>query len=207
MTYGLSVSASSSGALLISFRTVEGGQGQSRRAGSRVLRNHPAVEPPKLNRTPKANDRKRKQSTARSVLSPIDPAKVSKAPSKKRSFRRKMSARCDASQVTEKMITDSSTPESRTKQAFKAKDTVSASLHPIHLSRISKPDAKRSTRRHRSSINLTQTSIHQRTKKNNSDTPPNSSTDRKVTRQSINASLRKSTRTTKRPERFHPGYQ
>ena len=185
----------------------EGGQDRSKRASSRVLRNHPATEPSRPNKPPKANGREEKQSTARSIHSPVDPAKVSKAPNKRRSPRRKMSVPCDASQAVEKTTTDSSAPEPRSKQAFKVKDAMPASLRPIHSSRVSKPGAKRPTRLCRGGTKLTPTTgVRRRTREDKLGTLPTPSTDRKAMQQSANASLRRSTRTTKPPERFHPGY-
>jgi len=69
----------------------EGSQGRSKRASSRALRNHPATEASRANKPPKASSRERKQSTARSIFSPVNPAKVSKAPIKRRSPYQKMS--------------------------------------------------------------------------------------------------------------------
>ena len=185
----------------------EDGQGRSKRASSRVLRNHPATEPSRPDKLPKANGRKQKQSRARSILSPVNLAKVSKAPSKRRSPHRKMSVPCDASQATRKTTTDFSAPELRSKQAFKVKDARPASLCPVHSSRVSKLGAKRPTRLRRGGTKLTPTTdIHRGTREDNLGTPLTPSTDRKPMQQSANASLRRSTRTTKRPERFHPGY-
>lgn len=130
----------------------EGGQGRSKRASSRALRNHPENEASRLNKPPKANDRKRKQSTARSILSPVDPTKVSKAPSKKRSPHQKMSVSCDASQTVEKTTVDSSNPQSRSKQVFKAKNAT-----PASLSKVSKPGSKRPTRLRKDGTKLTST--------------------------------------------------
>ena len=107
-----------------------------------MLRNHPATEPSRHDKPPKASSRKRKQSTARSILSPVDPAKVSKAPSKRRGPHQKMSVPYDTSQEAEKTTPNSSTPESRSKQAFKVKDPMPASLRPIHSLRVSNKDVK-----------------------------------------------------------------
>lgn len=184
----------------------EGGQGRSKRASSRALRNHPENEASRLNKPPKANDRKRKQSTARSILSPVDPAKVSKAPSKKRSPHQKMSVSCDASQTVEKTTVDFSTPQSRSKQVFKAKNATPASLRAIHSSKVSKPGSKRPTRLRTDGTKLTSTTdTHRLTRKGNLGTSSISSTDRKAMQQAANASLRRSTRISKQPERFRPG--
>ncbi|KAI4225864.1 MAG: hypothetical protein L6R40_008341 [Gallowayella cf. fulva] len=128
----------------------EGGQSQSK-VSSRVLRNYPATEASRLNKSPKVNVRQRKQSTARSILSPVDPAKVSKVYSKKRSSRRQLSVSCDPPQAAAEMTIDSTAPKPRSKRAFKVKDAMPASLRPIHSSGICKPSRKRLTGPHRGS--------------------------------------------------------
>ena len=185
----------------------EGGQGRSKRASSRALRNYSVNEVSRLNKPPKTNDRKRKQSTARSILSPVDPAKVSKAPSKRRSSHQKMSILCDALQTVKKTTVDFSTPQPRSKQVFKVKNAMPASLRPIHSSKVFKPGAKRPTRLRRDGTKLTSTTdTHWLTRKDNLGTSSISSTDRKAMQQSANASLRRSTRISKQSERFRPGY-
>lgn len=179
----------------------ESSQGRSKRASSRAFRNRPATEASRTNKPPKASGRKRKQSTTRSILSPVDPAKVSKAPSKRRSPRQQMSVPCDTSQTAEKTTTDSSNPESRSKQAMPA------SLRPIHSSRVSKPRGKRPTRQRRDGTKLPiTTGAHRLKREYNSGPSSTPSTGRKAMQQSADASLRRSTRTSKPPERFHPGF-
>lgn len=185
----------------------KGGQGRSKRASSRALQNHSVNQASRLNKPPKTNDRKRKQSTARSIFSPVDLAKVSKALSKKRSSHQKMSVSCDASQTVEKTTVSSSTPQSRSKQVFKVKNATPTSLCPIHSSKVSKSSAKRPTRLRKDDTKLTSTTdTHRLTRKDNLGTSSISSTDRKAMQQSANESLRRSTRISKQPERFCPGY-
>ncbi len=179
-----------------------GGRCQSKGPSLRVLRNHPTIEASRLNKPRKANGRKRKQSVG-SVLSPADPAKVSKASSKRRSPRQKMSVLCDTSQAAEKMTTDSTTPKSRSRPAFKIKDAMPASLRPIHPSRVGKPGGKRPTGLRRDSTKLPPTRLKG---ENNLGRLSSQPTGRKAMQQSANASLRRSTRITKQPERFRPGY-
>lgn len=119
------------------------GQDRSKRASSRALRNRPATEASRTNTPSKANGRKRKQSTTRSILSPVDPGKVSKMPSKRRSPRQKMNVPRGTSQAVEKTATDSRTHQPRSKQVVK--DVLPASLRPIHSLRVSKPGRKRPT--------------------------------------------------------------
>ena len=179
----------------------ESGQGRSKRASSRAFRNRPATEASRTNKPPKASGRKRKQSPTRSILSPVDPAKVSKAPSKRRSPRQQMSVPCGASQTAEKMTTDSSNPESRSKQAMPAP------LHPIHSSRVSKPRGKRPTGLRRDGTKLpTTTGAYRLKREYNSGPSSTPSTGRKAMQQSADVSLRRSTRTSRPPERFHPAF-
>ncbi|KAL8816168.1 MAG: hypothetical protein Q9223_004777 [Gallowayella weberi] len=96
----------------------EGGQSQSK-VSSRVLRNHPATEASGLNKSPKVNVRQRKQSTARSVLSPVDSTKVSKVYSKKRSSRRRLNVLYDPPQAAAQMTIDSTAPKPRSKRVSK----------------------------------------------------------------------------------------
>ena len=118
----------------------KGGQDRSKRASSRALRNRPATEASRTNKPSKANGRKRKQSTTRSILSPVDPGKVSKMPSKRRSPRQRINVPRGASQAAEKTATDSRTHQPRSKQVVK--DALPASLRPIHSLRVSKPGRK-----------------------------------------------------------------
>ncbi len=68
-----------------------------------------------------------------------------------------MSFPCGASQEAERTITDYGTPESRSKQAFKVKDVMPASLCPIHSSRHSKPAGNLPSRLRRDGTKLWQT--------------------------------------------------
>ncbi|KAL8973570.1 MAG: hypothetical protein Q9197_002193 [Variospora fuerteventurae] len=176
----------------------KGGRGQSKEVSSRVLRNHPTIEASRVNKTPKANGRKRKQSTARSILSPVNPTKISKAPSKRRSFRRKLSVLCDSPQAAEKMTIGPTVPQSKSKQALKIKDTMPAPLRSIHSSRVRKPGGKR--------ISSPTVGTPRQTRETNLGRLSTRSRGQKAMQQSADASLRRSARTSKRPERFRPGY-
>ncbi|KAI4086276.1 MAG: hypothetical protein L6R37_008433, partial [Teloschistes peruensis] len=184
----------------------QGGRGQSKEASSRVLRSHPTAEASRFKKPPKVNDRRRKQSTARSILGPVDPAKVSKASSKRRSPRQKLSILCDPSQVAEQMTTDSIAPKPKSKQAFKVKDAMPASLRPIHPSRVCKPGGKRPTRPRRDGTKLPSIGTPWITREESSGTSLTPSAGRKARQQSANVSLRRSKRISKQPERFRPGY-
>lgn len=180
----------------------EGGRDQSKEASFRVLRSHPTAEGSRFRKPPKVNDRRRKQSTARSILGPVDPAKVSNASSKRRSSRQNLSILCDPSQVAEQMTTDSIAPKPKSKQAFRVKDAMPASLRPIHLSRVCMPGGKRPTRPRRDGTKLPSIGTPWLTKEECSGT----SAGRKARQQSANVSLRRSKRLSKQPERFRPGY-
>ncbi|KAF7506289.1 hypothetical protein GJ744_011862 [Endocarpon pusillum] len=183
----------------------EGGQRSSKRAGLRALRNHFATEASKPNKLLKANGRQQKRSTARSVLSPVDPTKVSKAPRSHRSPYQKMSGLCNGSQAAETASSNSNTPKPRRKQEFKAKDAMPPSLRPIHSSRVSKPGDKRPARRGRNGTKLPPTTgTHRTIRKDDLGTSSTPSAGRKVRQHSAKVSPRRSTRISKQPGRFRP---
>lgn len=172
-----------------------------------MLQNHPATKASRPNKPSKANGHQQKQLTARSILSPFDPVKVSKALSKRQSPHQKMSVPCNASQEVEKTATDSSSPDLRSKQALKVRNLMPASLPPIHSSRVSKAGGKRPTRLRRDGTKLPPTTGKQRlTREDNLGTLSAPSTGRKAMQQSANTSLRRSTQISKQPKRFCPGY-
>lgn len=125
-----------------------GDQDQAKRGRSRPLRNHAASATSRPCGSLKAGGRERKQRKTRSILSPVDPSRVSKAPEKKRTGRRKASIANDTSQSAEKTIIDPSTAEPRSKRISKVKDTMPAPLRSIHSPRVSKSDGRRSTELH-----------------------------------------------------------
>lgn len=89
-----------------------GDQGQVKRDGSRALRNHTEASRP--SRFSISNNGKHKGSRARSILSPVDPARVSKAARKKPiAPRQKVSILYDAAQSAEKTTID---PEPLTRE-------------------------------------------------------------------------------------------
>ena len=179
-------------------------EGRSRRASSRALQNYPVAKASRPNKPRKAIGRERKQSMARSFPSPVDPAKVSGAPRKRRSAHQKISVPHSASQAAETPNTDSSTPESRGKQALKVKDTMPASLRPIHSSKVSKPGGKQLARLRKDGTKLPPTTgTYRLTREKNLSSL---STRRKAMQQSANTSLRRSTRISKQPERFRLSY-
>ncbi|KAI9675745.1 MAG: hypothetical protein M1817_001112 [Caeruleum heppii] len=116
----------------------EGNHSQVKRARSSAVRNPPTGKGPS-----KAKDRKRKQSTARSILSPTHSSKVSKAPKKRQSPRWKRSVRSNPSPKFFKAAFHHSPSEPRRRQAFKVEDVAPPSLRPIHSSRVSKSGGRR----------------------------------------------------------------
>lgn len=102
--------------------------GLSEQATSTALRNHSTTRAPGRNRPSKANGHKRKRSTDRSILNPINASKVTKAPSKRRGPRQKMKVPCNASRPADKATTDLGTPGSGDNKASTAKDSIHASV-------------------------------------------------------------------------------
>ncbi|KAL9025040.1 MAG: hypothetical protein Q9196_006068, partial [Gyalolechia fulgens] len=184
----------------------DSGRDQSKEASSRVLRNHPIInKASRLKKPPRTNGHKQKQSAARLILSPVNPTKISKASSKRRSSRRKLSVSRGALQRAEKMTIDSIAPQYKIKQAFKIKDAMPPSLRSTHSSKVCKPGGKRLLKglRRGSTKSSPTAGTPRQTRKNDLG---RLSTGKKSMQQSANASLRRSTRISKRPERFRPGY-
>ncbi|KAK5001828.1 hypothetical protein LTR28_012172, partial [Elasticomyces elasticus] len=130
----------------------------------------------------------------RSILSPVNASKVTKAPNKRRGPYQKMNDLCSDSQPVAKAATDVGSPDSGRNKAPKTKSSMPASLRSIRPSRISKPSRERSTGQGGSGAKLL--------KENGLAT---SSTGKKTMWQSANTPLRRSTRISKQPERFRPG--
>ncbi|KAI9777433.1 MAG: hypothetical protein M1816_004723 [Peltula sp. TS41687] len=170
----------------------EGNQGQAKRARSRTVQNHVATKASRPKRFLKVSGSRLEQPTARSILSPIGPSKVSKAPRKKLSSRRKLSVSYNTPQAVEKATIDPSALKSRSERASRVPDVAPTSLRPIHSSKVSKPGSKPPTGLH----------------KDGTKPPPTTGGHRKSVQQSVSANtlLRRSTRISKKPERFCPGY-
>ncbi|KAI9777558.1 MAG: hypothetical protein M1816_004701 [Peltula sp. TS41687] len=186
----------------------EGNQDQDRRARQGALQNHTATGASRPNRSSKGSGRKWKLSTEKSALSPTDPSRVFKAPRKKASPHRMMSLSHDTIRAAETATTDPGVPESRSKQTSKAKDVVPTSLRPIHSSRVSKSGDTRPTGLRRDDTKLPPaTNGRWRTLQKTLDMSSAAWTGRKAKQPSVRAdtSLRRSTRISKKPERFRPG--
>jgi hypothetical protein len=110
-----------------------------------------------------------------------------------------ISVLCDTSQAAKKTIIDFSNLESRSKQVFPIRDAMLASLRLIHSSRVFKLGEKRSTELRKDGTQRLKREV-------NFDLLSILSTGKKI-QQSGNASLRRSTRTSKSPKRFRPDYK
>jgi hypothetical protein len=126
-----------------------GHPGQVKKARSKTLRNQSASKVYRPNGSSKALGHKGKRPTARSILSPFDPSRVSKAAGKKSVPRQKQSIPCDVPQSAEKATIHPSIPLSGSQWISKAKENMptyahgreSTSLRPMHSSRVSKRKA------------------------------------------------------------------
>ncbi|MCJ1304426.1 hypothetical protein MMC08_007238 [Hypocenomyce scalaris] len=162
----------------------------------RYLRNHTLAESSRPNGYLKGSDGKKKQSKARSILTPVDPSRVSEASRKKRSPpRQEMSTSSDASLLAEKATIFGGNPQRSSMRISKIKDNISArglectSLRPIHSSRVSKlrrASGGEQFTKEKSPVATAGLRPTQLPKTPN--TPP-----------------RRSTRITKKPDRFCPG--
>jgi hypothetical protein len=195
----------------------EDGGNQSQVSGSwlRELRNRTASEASPPNESSKRSGLKGRRRTARSILSPADPSRVSKAAGKKsgptRQTRRIPS---DASRPAEKVTIDWSNIQRSSKRMSKVKDNTplrgleSASLGPIHSSRVSKARRKASssqpTELHVDVTNLPQMTNPRRNKQGKSSAPSAGARPAQLPT-SANTPLRRSTRISKKPERFCSG--
>ncbi|KAI9844978.1 MAG: hypothetical protein M1837_005122 [Sclerophora amabilis] len=171
-------------------------QDQTTRPRSRTFREHTAAKVPATDRPSKRTGGKRGQPKARSMLSPVDPSRVSKASGKKRNPpRRKRSTSYDMSLSAEKEAILGSNPQRSSLRISKLKDNISArgpegtSLRPVHSSRVSKA-RKASGRAQPTKIKSSAPSASRRPAKSPTpDKPP----------------PRRSTRISKKPDRFCPG--
>ncbi|KAA6411556.1 MAG: hypothetical protein FRX48_04836 [Lasallia pustulata] len=181
----------------------EGSQAQVTRARLSTLRNHTATEASRPNGSLMGIGRERKQRVTRSIPSTIDPSKVSKAPRKKLiPPRRKMSILNDASQPAEKATLDPSIPELRSKRASKVKDIMPTSLRPIHSSRVSKSVGKRSTELRGNDVKQTPTTDGRQSKR---EIRQSMSSAPSAGRKPMQQSVSRSSRMSKKPERFVAG--
>ena len=127
---------------------------QAKRDRSRPLRNHTASAVSRPSGSSKAGGQERKQRKTRSILSPVNPSRISKAPEKKRTGRRKVSISYNTSQSAEKTTIDPSVSEPGCKRTSKVKSIMPTPLRPIHSSRVSKSGSKRSTELHANGTKL-----------------------------------------------------
>ena len=163
-------------------------QGLTKRPQQRALRNHSA-QALRPNRSSEGYNLKRTRAQTRSVLSTIDPARVSKARGKEKTSRPKMSISSGASQSAQAASIDPSVSHSRSKEIFKAKDAMLTPLRPIHSSKVFKSKDKRLTGLQSSDMKVLRTadqlqkrqlgsrcSIGQKSRLKSADVPTRSST-------------------------------
>ncbi|KAI9892774.1 MAG: hypothetical protein M1814_001194 [Vezdaea aestivalis] len=101
----------------------ENDKGRLKRASSSLLQNQDVTKTSVANLTIKTNDQKSRKSAMRSVLSPMNPTKVFKAPKGRRSSHRKMNLPYDAAKATEKPTTETSILKTRKRHTRKVEDT------------------------------------------------------------------------------------
>lgn len=136
-------------------------------------------------------------STKTSVLKSVHASKVTQPNSKKRDSRLRKEIPCSTPQPASKATTVSSIVSPVRIEAPKAKNDVSA-LHSVRSSTICKTKATGMPEKPRNGMRPPQIE--------NALSPPPSSSARKSTKQRpVKKALRRSTRISKRPERFRPG--
>ncbi|KAI9889401.1 MAG: hypothetical protein M1814_005337 [Vezdaea aestivalis] len=177
----------------------DAGQKSGPRRPTRVnSRAHPS---PRATRASKINHHGQKRAfqqntTTKSILDPVNPAKISKTPRQSRKGRREASVRHDISLEAEKTTVNSNIAEPKSDTAISVKDGICARLRPVHSSRISKPTSKGSIGRRRDTTGLSSMrDRHQRTRKELVDMPTSSM-------EVVTTTLRRSTRRSK-PSQSH----
>jgi hypothetical protein len=104
--------------------------------GTRTLRSHTTSETPKQTRSLTGTGRNREQRTVRSILKPVQPARVSKDVGKKSAApRRKKSTAHNGAQCTNEVTIN---PQHSTVKVSRLKDSTPPPLRVIHSSRVSK---------------------------------------------------------------------
>ena len=142
---------------------------------------------------------------AKFTFSPVKSAKVSKAPSKKKGLCQKTSVTCDVLQTAKKTSIDYKSSRSKKKPMLRVKNATSAFFQPIHSSKVSKPGAKKPIKRFKNRTKIASTTRPYQSVGKNLCTLSIPSMDEKAMQHSANISLRRSTRMSKQPERFHLG--
>jgi hypothetical protein len=118
-------------------------QGLARRPKQRALRNHSA-QASRPNKSSKGYTLERKQAQTRSILSTIDPSRVSKVRGKEKTApHQKLSTSPGASQSAQSASIDPTVSHPRSKRMSKAKDAMPTPFRPIHSSKVSKSKGKR----------------------------------------------------------------
>lgn len=191
------------------------------RAGrSRALQPNTASKASRPNKSSKGSGQRKTQPKAHSILSPVCPSRVSKAQRKESGpRRRKISTSCDAPQPDQTVTIDASKPRRSSERVSKLKDDVPAtglkmtSLRPIHSSRVSKATRKASRETqsavlHSDNMQPPPTSDRHRIKRGrrlNQQSAPSAGPRLSQLPTPPNSPRRRSTRISRKPERFCPG--
>lgn len=162
------------------------------------LKAHPARRKagnPWLNGSSKTDHRRRTTPTETSILKPAHASKVIKPTSKRRSLRQRARISCSPPQQTSMATAAPNTFSPRKMETLRTKDEVS-SLRSVRSSRISK--LNRQGRPSKSGIGIRPQNV------TDSKPPPSSSARQRTSQRSADMALRRSTRVSRRPERFRP---
>ena len=172
------------------------GPKRSTRVSPRAHPDSRVTETSVIDRPAKKRAPPRKRSKAKSILDPMNPAKIFKNPKKKRKNRRMTSVPHDIPQAVDQMNVDFNITEPKCDVAAPVKDGMRTRLRPIRSSRISKPASKRSIGQQRDTKRLSPIRDgHRRTGKDPVDVSTLSS---EVVDESMKMNMQRSTRGLKR---------
>ena len=171
------------------------GTDQSKRNSSKPLRARRKTGKPRLKGSTIANHRKTTPSKKTSILKPNHAFKVIKSTSKKQNLQQRARISCSPPQPSNMTTAVPNTVSPKKMEAPKFKIEVS-SLRSVRSSRISKPNRRKLPGKSK---------IGTRSQKKADLIPPSSSSTRRRTSQrSVDMTLRRSARVSRRPERFRP---
>lgn len=155
-----------------------------------------ATKAPSVNHPAQICAPPRKPSTTKSILDPVDPAKVTETLKQKRKGLQRTNVSRSILRAAEKMNSDSNTVEPQSDAAVPVEDGIRARLRSVRSSRVSKPTTKRPIGRQRDATRLSPPrDRHRRTGNDPLDMWTSS---REVIDWSMHASMQKSTRGSKR---------
>ena len=178
----------------------ESGSRRSKRVGSRAHPSLRAINASGVDHAAKKRIRPQKPLRAKSILDPVDPAKVTKTPKQKRKGRRRTSVSRDTARAAEKTNVDFNTAEPKSDEAVPVKDGMRRS---VHSSRVSKPAPKRPIRRQKDTTRLSPT--RDRHRQTEEEPLHMSILSKEVIDQSKNTSMQRSIRGSKRSQSLRLG--